>query len=430
MASKATVVLLLALCCSFAKSQNCPTGVFPSTCGGIPNLSCPINWKRGVAQGNLVSGDVFDITFMQCLYSYSLCGQLSVDQGCQALPTSGVIVGTGLNLNSYSYEFLLASGTPSSIIDKIRPVLGKLGADAQSLLTIAPINLSDDEALTLSRNVLGAIARQLEAEYNNKKASGAAVYANLPKGVRTAMLSIYYQFGSIAELSLPLWQEILANNWQNAINILTGITIDPLKRRAEADIIAASNQACTNNIDVVFVIDESGSIGDENFARVKDFVYSIVNSFGAIGPTGTQVGLVTYSDKIGTTINLNTYGSKDTLLAAIQGLSYSRGGTGTGAAIQYSINNIYQEAKGLRSETSGVPRVMVVVTDGQSQDDVRPAAMAARGRGINVFTVGVGQANSTELGFIASAPTSTHVTLLGNFTDLPGTRPASSLLLS
>ena len=43
-----------------------------------------------------------------------------------------------------------------------------------------------------------------------------------------------------------------------------------------------------SEIDLSFVIDSSSSIGDANFAVMKDFVIKIIKSF-SVGPANTQV---------------------------------------------------------------------------------------------------------------------------------------------
>jgi hypothetical protein len=44
----------------------------------------------------------------------------------------------------------------------------------------------------------------------------------------------------------------------------------------------------------VFVLDDSGSVGSNNFRHALDFVKSIVNQI-EVGPTKAQVGLLAYS---------------------------------------------------------------------------------------------------------------------------------------
>lgn len=46
-------------------------------------------------------------------------------------------------------------------------------------------------------------------------------------------------------------------------------------------------------VDLIFVIDASGSIGAANFRSVKNFIKSVVGSFD-VGPTQTRIGLIKF----------------------------------------------------------------------------------------------------------------------------------------
>lgn len=41
--------------------------------------------------------------------------------------------------------------------------------------------------------------------------------------------------------------------------------------------------------DIVFLVDESSSIGANNFNKMKDFIFRVVTYFPVIGPQATQV---------------------------------------------------------------------------------------------------------------------------------------------
>lgn len=43
--------------------------------------------------------------------------------------------------------------------------------------------------------------------------------------------------------------------------------------------------------DIVFLVDESSSIGANNFIKMKDFIFRVTTYFPVIGPQGTQVSL-------------------------------------------------------------------------------------------------------------------------------------------
>jgi len=114
--------------------------------------------------------------------------------------------------------------------------------------------------------------------------------------------------------------------------------------------------------DVVFVLDESGSIGRANFARVKSFLSKLVGRLD-IDSGNTRVGLVTFATTVGTVINLNAHSSVASIRSAISSLRYTGGNTNTSGALAYVRTTMLTSAAGDRSN---VPNVVVVLTDGQS----------------------------------------------------------------
>lgn len=59
-------------------------------------------------------------------------------------------------------------------------------------------------------------------------------------------------------------------------------------------------------MDVVFVIDESGSIGQQNFVMLKSFLSNLIMEL-SIDNGISRVGLVFYSDNVVPVFNLNSY---------------------------------------------------------------------------------------------------------------------------
>ena len=67
----------------------------------------------------------------------------------------------------------------------------------------------------------------------------------------------------------------------------------------------------------------------------------------------------------------------------------------------------------------GVPRVLVVLTDGKSKDDVTGAAKALHDMGVRVMVVGIGPfLDGKQLHAVASDPKKEHLFKAGNFSSL------------
>uniref|UniRef100_A0A3Q0T242 VWFA domain-containing protein n=1 Tax=Amphilophus citrinellus TaxID=61819 RepID=A0A3Q0T242_AMPCI len=168
--------------------------------------------------------------------------------------------------------------------------------------------------------------------------------------------------------------------------------------------------------DIVFIVDESGSIGTRNFQLVRSFLHSIVSGL-EIGQNRVRVGIVMYNDRPTARIYLNTFNDGDELLNFIKILPYHGGGTNTGAALNFTRENIFTKEAGSRKD-SGIQQVAVVITDGESQDRVIEAAAELRRAGVTIYSVGVKNANKAELNQMASHPPQKHVFIVDSFAKL------------
>uniref|UniRef100_A0AAZ3P740 Collagen, type XIV, alpha 1a n=1 Tax=Oncorhynchus tshawytscha TaxID=74940 RepID=A0AAZ3P740_ONCTS len=158
--------------------------------------------------------------------------------------------------------------------------------------------------------------------------------------------------------------------------------------------------------DLVFLVDGSWSIGDDNFQKIIRFLYSTTGSLDLIGPDGTQVAIAQFSDDARTEFKLNSYANKETLLDAIRRITYKGGNTKTGRAIKHVKESIFTSEGGVRR---GVPKVLVVLTDGRSQDDVNKVSKEMQMEGYIIFAIGFADADYGELVNIASKPSDRHV---------------------
>ena len=154
---------------------------------------------------------------------------------------------------------------------------------------------------------------------------------------------------------------------------------------------------------MVFVMDQSGSIGERHFGRMKQLAINITASF-TIAPDRTRVAWISFNSAGTMVFNLNQYTDRTSLHRAIRNVDYAGGGTDIGEAV---------ETLRLHGFTGGrnnfdVPEVAIVLTDGRTNDDTFSTALAAdnlqRDRNVNVFVVGVGDnVNRDELMAVASA---------------------------
>lgn len=159
---------------------------------------------------------------------------------------------------------------------------------------------------------------------------------------------------------------------------------------------------CHDKIDLVFMIDASGSVGSANFRKMKSFVSNSVSHF-TIGPNDARVGAITFSSQPHFQFALNKYTDKSSLSNAIQKIPYQSGGTNTDIALTYVEKNTFTAASGDRIDARDI---LVIITDGKSSHPPQTALEANRlkQRNVEIIVVGIGHADKAELNKMASDP--------------------------
>ncbi|KAK7501884.1 hypothetical protein BaRGS_00006970, partial [Batillaria attramentaria] len=172
-------------------------------------------------------------------------------------------------------------------------------------------------------------------------------------------------------------------------------------------------------VDIVFVLDDSGSVGAANFKLLLGFVEDMVSDFN-IGLNAIRVGVERYDlGPPSSEFYLDTYYNRNTMLSHIRRITYSSSNTDTTAAMVYLTQEMFQQRHGDRPTAMNIG---VVITDGISVDPSKTASLAAgaRAAGIVLFAIGVGGGvNVQELNSIASDPDSSHAFTASGYPDLP-----------
>ncbi|XP_032981536.1 vitrin isoform X2 [Rhinolophus ferrumequinum] len=188
-------------------------------------------------------------------------------------------------------------------------------------------------------------------------------------------------------------------------------SVQPLVKRVCDTERLACSKTCLNSADIGFVIDGSSSVGTGNFRTVLQFVANLSREF-EISDTDTRIGAVQYTYEQRLEFGFEEYSTKPDILNAIKRVGYWSGGTSTGAAINYALEQLFKKSKPNKR------KLMILITDGRSYDDVRVPAMAAHHKGVITYAIGVAWAAQDELEVIATHPAKDHAFFVDEFDNL------------
>ncbi|CAB4040076.1 pesticin domain [Paramuricea clavata] len=369
----------------------------PTTCN-LEQLDCPSSWKSGIPQGSETSIPIIYQKFLNCHESFTLCGYVPIDpKSGEVLEENGVTIGAGVDLGSKSWVSF--TSLPSVLVDKLDPYFGLKRNLAACTAIERPLRLTLGEANTLTDAVKNDVVNTVSKRYDRDKDENALAFTSVPRGIRTAIVSVWYQFGSDTAHSI-FWSFVKKNDWNNAIHELRNFYTNPneqarkdLKRRNdEADIIEATLLECDRAVDVVFLIDDSSSVSLANFQESLDFVKNMIKAFPDQKLTGkysTRFGLSTFNNIYRSQFYLSSYTKQSSYLYAIGRVSYT-GGSSTNLAFA----------------------LVQVLTDQFTEK----RAKNIRDENIVIYAIGIDNYNLRQLQDIASSDS--HVYTLSTFSEL------------
>ncbi|XP_011871381.1 PREDICTED: sushi, von Willebrand factor type A, EGF and pentraxin domain-containing protein 1-like [Vollenhovia emeryi] len=206
------------------------------------------------------------------------------------------------------------------------------------------------------------------------------------------------------------WYEHL----DDADRMLKGKT-DILSRLLKMHIDQLRNK--TEQVEMVFLVDASGSVGADNFRSELNFVTKLLSDF-TVDATAARIALVTFGGRGCVYRNVDQISRRGPndhkcylLNKQLSNITYSGGGTYTRGALLEALAIL---EKGRRTAS----KVVFLITDGFSNGgDPRPAADLLKNTGATVFTFGIRTGNVEELHDIASHPGYTHSYLLDSFAE-------------
>lgn len=109
----------------------------------------------------------------------------------------------------------------------------------------------------------------------------------------------------------------------------------------------SENKQCTAKADVVFLFDDSGSVGQnpQNYVDMKKFMKDIVGKFTVFGQKGMQFSGVCFSSGVKEHFPLNKYDSKSTIQAGIDNDIVPTNGGSTRIGLGLEVRTVVSKSR-------------------------------------------------------------------------------------
>lgn len=167
-----------------------------------------------------------------------------------------------------------------------------------------------------------------------------------------------------------------------------------------AVILTAPALSLECRIDVLFLLDSSVGTTLEGFLRLKAFVKRFVQA-SLNQDSGVRVGVAWYSRELVVAVPVGEYQDVPHLVRSLDAVPFSGGATLTGSALRQAAERGFGRA--IRTGQDSPRRVVVLLTESRSQDEVAGLAHNARLRELLLLGVG-SEALREELEEITGSP--------------------------
>ncbi|KAM8856608.1 collagen alpha-3(VI) chain-like isoform 3-T3 [Spinachia spinachia] len=187
----------------------------------------------------------------------------------------------------------------------------------------------------------------------------------------------------------------------DALSTLAGVVVTEVPTEPGVEITTVQTQRVVR--DIVFLVDGSNYIGSGNLPYMRDFIINVVNQLD-VRPERVQIGLLQFADRQKIEFYLNSFSNRQDVVNKISQLRLTGGSVlNTGAALDYALRNMFNTSTGSRRRL-GVQQVLVLVTGGPAQDEVKSIADKLAVNGVLTFTVTSGQADEALMKTVAFVP--------------------------
>jgi Mg-chelatase subunit ChlD len=186
----------------------------------------------------------------------------------------------------------------------------------------------------------------------------------------------------------------------------------------DAGLVALS--ICQENaaIDIMLVLDGSGSISPSNFTLMKNFAAGLVQSF-SVGANTARFGVVQFSSTGKGRLETGLSTSQSAILSRIHNMAQLNGDTDIAEGLRLAQNELDRAGRSVQR----VPRAIVLLTDGEHNGSPlselnRQIARAKNAKSL-VYGIAVGSyVNMSQIYNIASDPDSRYVFSVSSFAGL------------
>ncbi len=178
--------------------------------------------------------------------------------------------------------------------------------------------------------------------------------------IKTSLFSLYFNRPKFDYDGFL--EELAQNNWKSLADIIESLKSNKSRRKAESLLLRSFKRKCDRDMYLSILIDESGSINQDDYQKEISFVKELINYNKENNKI--FISLFTFSSFV---TRLSIFkNNTDELIQELYNHKKLGGDTNTGEAILQSRSLFIKTESYIRGVLDS--RILIIITDGQSND--------------------------------------------------------------
>ncbi|CAC5368231.1 unnamed protein product [Mytilus coruscus] len=158
-----------------------------------------------------------------------------------------------------------------------------------------------------------------------------------------------------------------------------------------------------NPSDIIFVVDESGSVGNDDFRVTMEYLANAVSRL-PVRYDLLRIGLALFGGSARKSFNLDDGFTKQIITDAILKTNYGGGFTDIDGALGYTCEDMFQLKNGNRPPAQA-QKILVLITDGRSSKSDKTGLSKCTRKNVTIIGIGIGSnIDESQLKSLVSKP--------------------------
>lgn len=230
-------------------------------------------YSKGVIPASKIE---YNLTFLNCVFGYFKCGHIINNYGEEFYNSSGIYIGTGIDLGYLTKEMMIKLDFPFDLREILKKYINKRGKEAENYLTNNTLHLSEQQVDIINEKIFKNSSLWLHSKY-----SGQNIFPSM--STELTIIAFHMKYGNHKEIMKKVDALIKQRQWSDlSYYFLTFLPGDYKERKILSSCIVYPTKPSSDRHHIGILLDSKIKELEKDWPRLnsylKDFIGNNDNS--------------------------------------------------------------------------------------------------------------------------------------------------------